>query len=194
MGLPEKGEVLSVNTVVHKDPAMSNNGTTFSIDLHNTVFANNDGKELTVTIGENNTFTLTGDGTGALSGKDLVDKLVAAIDEDGDGFCEINGQKCSVAAGTDGDNRITFVQQNVPNDEAGELDGDMKVTIEGEIGSKEGSSGEGAKKAVYTIDLANADATTLQNGAEIDGVVAEWDTNLKNSMEKFVTTYTGKGR
>ena len=80
LGLPAQGDDLSIHTVLHKDPSSNTKGTTFSVDLHNTVFGNNStGKDMTLTIDGEEIAKLTGDDGGALSGKELVDAVIDQI-------------------------------------------------------------------------------------------------------------------
>ncbi len=213
--LPPKGTTLGGNTVLHQEANNGTEGTTFSVDLHNTVFANNaasgadPASKMTLTVGDKS-WTLDGVGGDALKGQELVNAIVTKINESAtaDGTVELfNGQMFKVEAGTSGDNRITFTQVSAPSGADSEVDGDMKVEITGDIGSGTATAGAPAKKATYTIDLSNATggdtaagatfrdaaAVTAAGGAgnesTIDGVAVVFEGNIDKTMQKFVEDY-----
>ncbi len=142
--LPGVGKVLGKDTVLH-NKALTNKGTEFSVDLHNFKFKADKGSTMTMTVGETKIELIAGDGaTGQeLSASDLVSALTGNAAQYGlslkvngadaatlDGMT-INGQTFEVSADAGVDYRLNFVQKNPPQTAADEVNGSMKVTING---------------------------------------------------------------
>ena len=155
--LPPVGELLATNTILHKDAGTATTGTSFSVDLHDTKFANQEGDKLTLTVGEGEgaaTLELTGaagntDGTGEMDGAAIAAALQGAYST-----VEINGQTFDVTLGGDGDDRLVFTQQKVPEAEDQVVKGNMKVSVTGALG--------GQKFIEGTVE--NGKTATVNNG------------------------------
>ena len=173
--LPPVGELLATNTILHKDAGTETTGTSFSVDLHDTKFANQEGDKLTLTVGEGEgaaTLELTGtagntDGTGAMDGAAIAAALQAAYST-----VEINGQTFDVTLGGDGDDRLVFTQQKVPEAEDQVVKGNMKVSVTGALGGTKFIEGtpETGKTATVNNGLGDSLETTIDwtSNSQID--------------------------
>ena len=173
--LPPVGELLATNTILHKDAGTETTGTSFSVDLHDTKFANQDGDKLTLTVGEGEgaaTLELTGvagntDGTGAMDGAAIAAALQAAYST-----VEINGQTFDVTLGGDGDDRLVFTQQKVPEAEDQVVKGNMKVSVTGALGGTKFIEGTQETGKTATVNNGLGDSLELtvdwNGGAAID--------------------------
>ena len=177
--LPGVGKVLGKDTVLH-NKALTNKGTEFSVDLHNFKFKADKGSTMTMTVGETKIELIAGDGaTGQeLSASDLVSALTGNAAQYGlslkvngadaatlDGMT-INGQTFEVSADAGVDYRLNFVQKNPPQTAADEVNGSMKVTINGATvgtNAKYTADFTGLKDTDGTTDLAAG--TTLKEGS-----------------------------
>ncbi|RKJ60197.1 hypothetical protein D7X33_28190, partial [Butyricicoccus sp. 1XD8-22] len=167
--LPGVGQTLGKDTVLH-NKALTNKGTEFSVDLHNFSFKADKGSTLTMNVGDTEIKLIAGDtATGAkLSASDLVAALTGdaaskglTLEVDGkaaaslDGMV-INGQEFEVTKDDSVDYRLNFVQKNPPETAADEVNGSMKVSINGAtVGTN----------AVYGVDFTGLQDTA---GADID--------------------------
>ena len=173
--LPPVGELLATNTILHKDAGTETTGTSFSVDLHDTKFANQAGDKLTLTVGEGEgaaTLELTGaanntDGTGAMDGAAIAAALQGAYST-----VEINGQTFDVTLGGDGDDRLVFTQQKVPEAEDQVVKGNMKVSVTGALGGTKFIEGTSETGKTATVNNGLGDSLELtvdwNGGAAID--------------------------
>ena len=173
--LPPVGELLATNTILHKDAGTETTGTSFSVDLHDTKFANQAGDKLTLTVGEGEgaaTLELTGaanntDGTGAMDGAAIAAALQGAYST-----VEINGQTFDVTLGGDGDDRLVFTQQKVPEAEDQVVKGNMKVSVTGALGGTKFIEGTPETGKTATVNNGLGDSLELtvdwNGGAAID--------------------------
>ena len=158
--LPEVGQILGTNTVLHND-ALTAGGTEFSIDLHNYTFSNATGETLSIEVGGTK-FELAGDGSGELDATGIIGKIVdgtATVNGTAPvtpGTVQINGQDFTVE--DSGNGRLTFKQVKAPTTAAEEVNGSMKVTISGA-----GTAGTAATGATVTSTMTGATGTADAN-------------------------------
>ncbi len=143
--IPDAGNQLGVDTILHQTGAGNGQATTFKVDLSDFKFAAGDGDSMTVQVGDN-TFKLTADNTatGPLTGEDIAKAIagttVAGITVTLDpgtgtfgapataGELQFNGQDFTVTASG---NQLVFTQKDAPTSTAEEVDGKMDVVISG---------------------------------------------------------------
>ncbi len=162
--LPDVGSILGTNTVLHSTAATDNGGSEFSVEFHNTTFANEDGQTMTLKVGDNE-LTLEGDGSGALDAKGIVNALVNKY---GSGV-EIDGQMFELSVGTDGDDRLSFKQINAPTKASEEVNPAKEVSITGD-----GISGSFGTKAKLNGDAkTDTKIGTTKGEADFSGLDKE---------------------
>ena len=137
--LPEVGQTIGVNTVLHND-ADGTSGTEFSVELHNFHFTADEGNTMTMKVGDT-TFQLTVNDTGDgddLTGEDLAKAILgedARVDVKVDGKDYTAGSPISIKeqefnVEADG-GKIKFTQTKPPAGKEQEVNGSMSVTISG---------------------------------------------------------------
>ena len=158
--LAEVGQVLGTNTVLHNE-ALTDGGTSFSVDFHNFKFDAGKGNSMTMKMGDTEITLTAKKDFGEVTDSALVDAFLGknsadfTITVDGetvdtlDGM-QINGQTMEVKKGDEFDYRLTFTQKDAPATKADEINGAMEVKISGKVE---------AKKAKFTFDTGDLAAT-----------------------------------
>ena len=205
-GLPQVGDRLGVDTVLHKAPGSGDKGSSFSIDMYDFEFNNQKGDTMTIHVGDtdisitsldNNTKTVNGATVNdTLKGKDLIAKILAGDDTANNTYTvkingekytagdniTINGQEFSLTNA--GEGRLTFQQISAPKTKDEEINPSMNVTVSGKVV---------ASKAKYSFDtngITMADGDKVMVGDEELTYDTDWATTLGTS-KKYDAKVTG---
>ena len=185
--LPEVGQTIGVNTVLHND-ADGTSGTEFSVELHNFHMDLDAGNTMTMKVGDT-VFELTVDDDaagGELKGEDLAkalagdttNKTTLLVDGKAVTYDPTNGTKVSIG-GKDftmkaNGSKLTFVQDKPPATKDDQVDGSMKVSITGATADVK------AEVTIEAADLqAKIDDGTLAAGSKLK--VAGTEITLDNT-------------
>jgi flagellin len=174
--LPEVGETLGTNTVLHleEDPNITS-GSKFTVDLNNLSWnAGATGDNLKLTIGDK-TFTITATKAGEMTGATIAQKLKAQLTATSAGQVKIGDNKFTLQAanGTKADqikvtqtgSTIVFEQTKTPTADDNVLDPaqTFKITVDGK-----GSFGTvTAKGQDYNVSSTNITKVTLADAARL---------------------------
>ncbi len=210
--LPDVGNILGKDTVLHAEAGQAAANTTMSVDLHNLAVSGTKGQSFTIDVGGTKLIgTLTADAsTTALSAADIADALgngtttkVSFAYEDGTAY-----NNAAVKFGTDGaeftatatGNRITFTQTN-PDDV--DFDPELKVSVSAGTAkaspvatqtSVKGSDAVAAVNASFTADISGVGA--IENGKTykitVGGQDVESATTTGTGASDLATAFNGK--
>ena len=193
--LPDVGDNLGVDTILHKNPTGVGK-TSFSVNFGNQTFENQEGDKLTLTLGEgDNAVEMVLEGTADGKGMQAEDIAKALAEKYGDGGAEKlmlkdadgNEQEFTVTLGDNGYS-LKFEQVNDPMSDGQVVEAPRSVKIEGTAGNvtpPPAPDADPGEKGVYSYDITTAfaagDKLTIAGKDIIFGITDDPDNNTINA-------------
>ena len=207
VGIPDVGQALHTDTILHTGAATGSTGTEFSVDLHDVKFDGKVGDELTITLGEASKATAikltvkTAASKGYTAG-DIVNALTGGskagnftIEVGGSTFTPgstaeltIGGGKFTLADG--GNGRISFTQKGIPATGSEEVLGGMKVSVSSN--PKNPAVGGSITTATVTVDTAPGSTAKGKYSYNFSGIssIAAGDYKVTIGGEEVTINFT----
>ena len=193
--LPDVGDNLGVDTILHKNPTGVGK-TSFSVNFGNQTFENQEGDKLTLTLGEgDNAVEMVLEGTADGKGMQAEDIAKALAEKYGDGGAEKlmlkdadgNEQEFTVTLGDNGYS-LKFEQVNDPMSDGQVVEAPRSAKIEGTAGNvtpPPAPDADPGEKGVYSYDITTAfaagDKLTIAGKDIIFGITDDPDNNTINA-------------